>query len=35
MPRLASMVFTASVMIVRLRRPRKSIFSSPMYSQVG
>ena len=35
MPRLALMFSTASLMTVRFRRPRKSIFSEPMYSQSG
>ena len=35
MPRLALTFSTASEMTVRFRRPRKSIFSEPMYSQLG
>ena len=35
MPRLALMFSTASLRTVRFRRPRKSIFSEPMYSQSG
>ena len=34
-PRLASMFSSASSMIVRLRRPRKSILTRPSASQVG
>ncbi|CAM5422752.1 hypothetical protein SFUMM280S_11526 [Streptomyces fumanus] len=34
-PLLAFTILTASSMIVRLRRPRKSIFSRPSDSQLG
>jgi hypothetical protein len=34
-PRLASMLAIASSRMVRLRRPRKSILTSPSFSQLG